>query len=53
MFFSYLVNLPLKLRQQLFVCKHYILLYSQKSFTKLCLLAEDAGSAVKSVVNVS
>ena len=53
MFFYYLVNLPLKLRQQLFVCKHYILLYSQKSFTKLCLLAEDVGSAAKSVVNVS
>lgn len=39
MIFLYLVNLPLT--------------YSQKSFTKLCLLAEDVGSAVKSVVNVS
>lgn len=39
MILLYLVNLPLK--------------YPQKSFTKLCLLAEDVGSAVKSVVNVS
>lgn len=39
MILLYLVNLALK--------------YPQKSFTKLCLLAEDVGSAVKSVVNVS
>lgn len=39
MILLYVVNLPLK--------------YPQRSFTKLCLLAEDVGSAVKSVVNVS